>query len=75
MVTIGRLSQRFALGSRAAPVELSSRQDQTKNLKMGVGLGGHGRGWVRAASAGRHLSRDQSCKLKNFVIADIVETG
>ena len=50
------LSHRFALRSRPALAVLKSDQDQ----EMGVGLGGHGRGWVRAASAGRQLRRDQS---------------
>ena len=30
---------------------------------MGVGLGGHGRGFVRAASAGNHLSWEKAEKV------------
>ena len=57
------LSHRFALRSRPALAVLKSDQDQ----EMGVGLGGHGRGWVRAASAGRQLRRDQSWKVRDRI--------
>ena len=55
------LSQGFAVWSQPTPVNVGKAggQDQAQVVTllfvMGIGLGGHGRGWVRAASAGRRL--------------------
>ena len=66
-------SQGFAIGSPTTGcIVFRPRSDLT--FEMGIGLGGHGRGWVRPASAGKICPRVEAKKWTTSFCGDIFVT-